>query len=252
MRWLFSLLSLASAADLIVANQTVSLAGDQTYDSVQVINGGRINVTPYNGSTGGYLNITATSVLIEVSSSIVASGSGFRGGAPGATGEGTGGGPGTVDGGGNPGTGGGGGNGGGAVWILASELTMAGTITVNGANGVVGSNDSGGGGAGGAIMLVGENISCTGTLVAAGGNGATSVNGTDTGGGGGIEQYCLSSGTTCAMSAPAGTSQCTNQGANPGPTSALSADPDSFDWDVDGYIDDDCGPTDPTINPAAT
>ena len=83
-----------------------------------------------------------------------------------------------------------GGNGGGSVLIAANTITVSGTITCNGQNGVSDGNGPGaGGGAGGGILLIGCTVTVSGTLSCNGGNGRTGAIGTDNrwvdGGGGG-------------------------------------------------------------------
>src|SRR5262245_11654874 len=77
---LLSLVASAGAADLTVDGTTLSLGGSQTYDNVYVINGGVIQVPAYAGtSSTGALTINALSITVDSTSSIVASGSGYRG-----------------------------------------------------------------------------------------------------------------------------------------------------------------------------
>ncbi|HUT77994.1 MAG TPA: hypothetical protein VM285_09925, partial [Polyangia bacterium] len=75
----------ARADDLIVSGTTVYLHGRVTgYDSVQVINGGRIVVDKYTGagpshSGQGNLEIVAPYIYVDATSSIDADGAGYRG-----------------------------------------------------------------------------------------------------------------------------------------------------------------------------
>jgi hypothetical protein len=86
----------------------------------------------------------------------------------------------------NGGTGGAGGNGGGIVFIIARNLTVTGSITSNGGNGIVGSvNGPSQGGAGGSILLKGQTITLGSSLVTANGGAGTSSGGGDPGGAGG-------------------------------------------------------------------
>jgi hypothetical protein len=89
-------------------------------------------------------------------------------------------------GGGRGGTGAAGGTGGGAISIHArtGELSIAGTINVNGSPGLIAS-PGGGGGAGGSIWLTGETCDITGSLLANGGNGGDDTTFDGGGGGGG-------------------------------------------------------------------
>ncbi|MCK6525807.1 hypothetical protein L6R49_30765, partial [Myxococcota bacterium] len=106
--------STAMAADLTVNGTTTTLNGTQTYDNIYVINGGKLVVTTYTGSgTTGTITLVADYVYVDATSSIVASGAGYRGQSN-SNGEGTGGGKGGSccrDGGGGGGHGGAGGAG---------------------------------------------------------------------------------------------------------------------------------------------
>jgi hypothetical protein len=85
------------------------------------------------------------------------------------------------------GTGGAGGAGGAGIWLDAETITIAGTISVNGAVGGAGSGDAGGGGggSGGGILISGRSVTITGTLSANGGAGGYGVGSQGDGGGGG-------------------------------------------------------------------
>jgi len=83
--------SSAGAQDLIVDGTTVTLGGRHTYVNVRVINGGRIRVPDFDGVdrvNTGNLELIASSIFVDASSSIDARGSGYRtvrcgdGGAP--------------------------------------------------------------------------------------------------------------------------------------------------------------------------
>ncbi len=93
---LLGLPSTALAQNLVVNGSTITLGGTVTYDSVQVINGGRINVAPYNGdiSSTGVLHIIANSILVDATSQINGVGDGYR--STESNGEGPGGGVGGV------------------------------------------------------------------------------------------------------------------------------------------------------------
>ena len=89
-----ALIGSAAAADLDVDGVTLTLDGTQTYDNINVINGGSIVVTDYDGTgTTGTLTLVADSVTVDATSSIVATGAGYRG-VTSADGEGPGGGSG--------------------------------------------------------------------------------------------------------------------------------------------------------------
>lgn len=68
------------AQDLVVDGTTVTMHGIQRFDSVQVINGGRINVTPFSAGTpgSGNLELIATTILVDATSSIMARGAGYQ------------------------------------------------------------------------------------------------------------------------------------------------------------------------------
>jgi hypothetical protein len=74
------LCSFAQAQTLVVDGTSTTLAGQQRYDHICVINGGVINVTPYAGgstSTTGNLELIAGSVYVDATSRIVARGAGY-------------------------------------------------------------------------------------------------------------------------------------------------------------------------------
>lgn len=107
--------------------------------------------------------------------------------------SGSGGGSGSSGGGANA-AGGGAGGGGGAVKIVASSITVAGSILAIGGNGgsqivgpcgVEGDGGGGGGGAGGAIWLRARTVSASGTVSARGGSGGSGGVSAPTGGVGG-------------------------------------------------------------------
>ena len=69
------------AADLVVNGTTVTLGGYQIYDNIRVINGGKILVTPFNGSdriNTGNLVLKADSIFVDETSTISAKGSGYQ------------------------------------------------------------------------------------------------------------------------------------------------------------------------------
>jgi len=201
---------LAQAADLIVDGTTLTLDGSHSYAQVQVINGGRLTVTPYDGTgTTGTLTLIAEQIEVDASSAIIADSAGYRGQAN-ADGEGPGGGQGgscCTDAGGGGGHGGAGGTGlgdgcsgsqgsGGAAYadLTAVDIDMG---SGGGAAGTADGDDGGTGGTGGgAIWLEAEVILLDGELTALGGSGST-TNGDAMGGGagGGVlvfanELYC--------------------------------------------------------------
>jgi len=180
--------------DLIIDGTTTTLYGIQNYDNVQIINGGILYVTAYNGTTPdtGTLEIHANNILVDTTSQIIADTRGFRGmqgtAGPGeGPGAGTGGsfsgsgaGYGGLGGGGvqipgpiygtesgtdiERGSGGGcgiyfgsygkGGNGGGSIALYANTITINGIISSNGENGVTGAGQHGSGGGSGGGILI--------------------------------------------------------------------------------------------------
>jgi len=196
---LLSVAGVASAADLVVDGTTQTLDGTQSYGVVQVINGGVLQVTPYDGTgTTGTLHLVADSIEVDSTSSIVADGGGYRG-QHNASGEGPGGGAGgscCADSGGGGGHGSAGGTGsrdgcsssdgsGGAAYGDPSSLD----IDMGSAGGAAGTadGDDGGYGAdgGGAIWLEAEEITLAGTLSADGTAGGVTNNDAEGGGAGG-------------------------------------------------------------------
>ncbi len=217
MTGLLLLAGLAHAGDLVVDGTTQTLNGSHSYTNVQVINGGQLVVTPYDGAspTTGILTLVAERIEVDSTSSIVADGAGYRGQSN-ADGEGPGAGQGGAswsDGGGGGAHGGDGGDGtgdscsgtqgpGGTAYGDAGSMD----IDMGSAGGAAGSADGSDGGqgatGGGAIWLEAEVIVIDGQISALGHDGT--VQGDDaTGGGagGGIllfaaELYC--SGTLVA------------------------------------------------------
>ena len=189
----------AFAQDLVVDNTTLTLDGTQTYESVSVVNGGVIYVTAYNGGgTTGTLQLIADSVVVDASSSILASGAGYRG--VGRTnGEGPGGGQGgdcCQDSGGGGAHGGDGGYGsrdwGGGVDGAGGTAYGSATshdIDMGSAGGAAGSGDGDAGGpganAGGSIWIQAAEVTMAGSITTNGSNGTTPGNDAAGGGAGG-------------------------------------------------------------------
>ena len=252
-----ALVSAAHAAppDLIVttaANATLT-AGAYSYGTVQVQSGATLVIV-------GAVQISAASFQVQSGALVRGDGGGFGGGSlsnltgsgPGGGGLGAGaghGGPGALEGqaGGaagtaydlddmptQPGSGGGGGgggnnggSGGAALWVSStSDVTINGTLSVNGANGAGGTTGAGGG-SGGSIYLYGA-VAGSGTLSARGGSGG---NGT-VGGGGGSGGILLvrTNGASCpsltldVAGGGAGTGTINGQGAGPGQANLLCPD----------------------------
>src|SRR5687768_9041128 len=71
-----------SGADLVVNGITCQLSGVFTFNSVQVINGGTIEVNPHNGSANkvatGNLELRAKTITIDATSKITAKGRGYQ------------------------------------------------------------------------------------------------------------------------------------------------------------------------------
>jgi hypothetical protein len=114
MLYLLALVGAAYAADLVVDGKEVVLNGTSSYETIRVINGGRIRVQPYDGAGGaGFVHLVADTIEIDAKSSITAANAGYRG-VENQSGEGPGGGEGGnigADGGGGGGHGGSGGGG---------------------------------------------------------------------------------------------------------------------------------------------
>ena len=71
----------ARAQDLVVNGTTMALGGRHVYDTVRVINGGRINVVPFDGSdrdNTGNLELVAASIVVDGTSTISARGAGYQ------------------------------------------------------------------------------------------------------------------------------------------------------------------------------
>lgn len=82
---LFALLAASPALaqnHLVVDGTTVTLGGIQRYDSISVINGGVIRVTPYDNGPDrinrGNLELIAPSIFVDETSSIIATGAGYQ------------------------------------------------------------------------------------------------------------------------------------------------------------------------------
>lgn len=179
------------------------------YTGVRVKSGGKLTVDAWDGETGGLIFFRAVTVTVEASGSIdvsqqgynAASGAGKPTSGRGGAGHGGYGGMSGTSPGGLPygdvyepaalGSGGGGpkgGAGGGAIHLVVSgTLTMSGTISADGSNGLrehtYGPGD--GGGSGGSILIEAAIITGNGTIRANGGTGASSYTGSAGGGGAG-------------------------------------------------------------------
>ncbi|MBI2411378.1 MAG: DUF2341 domain-containing protein [Candidatus Kerfeldbacteria bacterium] len=84
-----------------------------------------------------------------------------------------------------------GGYGGGKIYIQATNITINGILSADGADGAVGTTSAGGGGAGGAVFMTTTAMGGTGTITAIGGNGGDGSSQDGGGGGGGrvLVQY---------------------------------------------------------------
>ena len=190
----------ALAADLVVDGTTTTLGGTLDYDSVQVINGGVLYVSSYDGdpSSTGTLHLIADSIEVDGTSQIVATGRGYRG-QTNANGEGPGGGQGGAccqDAGGGGGHGGAGGDAsrdgcggndgdGGSAYGDAYTLD----VDMGSAGGAAGAADGDGGGyggyGGGAVILEAPSIEIAGSITASGNSGSVFNNDAAGGGAGG-------------------------------------------------------------------
>ncbi|MEQ1569239.1 MAG: hypothetical protein ABMA64_26620, partial [Myxococcota bacterium] len=75
--WWFGL---AHAQDLVIDGAVTELSGVVAFDSVRVLNGGVLRVTPYDGTAGtGSLELYADSVWVDATSAIDAVGAGYTG-----------------------------------------------------------------------------------------------------------------------------------------------------------------------------
>ncbi|MBU1069615.1 hypothetical protein KJ975_08625, partial [Myxococcota bacterium] len=71
----------AAAQSLVIDNTTITMGGIHHYDSITVINNGRIMVTPFNGTdrvNTGNLQLVAPSIYIDATSSIIGTASGYQ------------------------------------------------------------------------------------------------------------------------------------------------------------------------------
>ena len=249
---ILTFLSLSSGwgANLVINGVSTSMCGSYTFDTVIVTNNGRIYVTPYDGSTGGWLRLNVNQLVsILNGGAIVADTVGYRGS---GTGEGEG--PGGGQNGGGAGYGGRGGLeggqtigagstygnwstasidmgsggayatdvlyvwggiGGGSVAIYAKTITIANGcyISANGGDGQYYLKGAGGG-SGGGILLSADTISLNGLLYANGGNGGSSYLPYYGGGGGGgrIKLFALQSLTWSGVSSISVTGGVTGNG----------------------------------------
>ncbi|MCK6507941.1 hypothetical protein L6R53_32005, partial [Myxococcota bacterium] len=196
---LLALSPLAGAADLVLDGESMSASGTLTYDSVTLVNGSILTVEDYDG-TGetGTLAILADSIYVDATSSIVASGAGYRGVLD-APGEGPGGGDGGSccrDSGGGGAHGGDGGMGtvdgcsdtdgtGGDAY--ADESVIGHSMGSAGGSAGTADGDSGGygGDGGGSIWLQAALLTIEGTLQADGRPGSVTNNDASGGGAGG-------------------------------------------------------------------
>jgi len=206
-------------ASLIIDGITTTLYGVQTYDIVQIINGGALDVQAYDGTVGtGTIEIHANNILIDATSSILGDTRGFRGSGSASPGEGPGGG--TLD---APGSGAGyGGNGGGTNGLPGMAYgAQSGTDIERGSGGGCGNTGTqwGLGGNGGALIAlyattieIAGIISSNGGIAISAGTGYPHFTGSGGGSGGGI----LLSGGTIIVSG--------TLSANGGPGS------DALDW----------------------
>src|SRR6266545_813500 len=76
---LFLCASLANAADLVINGGAQTLSGENIFDNVSIINGGKLYVEPFNGATGGFLKLKANKVVVDATSSIISDARGYRG-----------------------------------------------------------------------------------------------------------------------------------------------------------------------------
>ncbi len=191
-----------ASPDLVLDGQTVSMSGTQHYRYVRLLNGARIVVPAYDGQSGtttGRLEVIATDILIDGTSSIDADAAGFRGLVD-QNGEGLAGGKGALvsadatGGGGHAGKGGDGvllagcapiaGATGGAA--LTGSLTDVTFGSAGSAPGTAGGGSGGrGGSGGGAIVLRAGKIEISGTVTANGGPGEVVADDSSGGGAGG-------------------------------------------------------------------
>ena len=196
--------------DLVIDGVSTTLWGEQYFNNITITNHGRLYISPYDGTTGGWLEVYVTgSLIISNGGAMIADNAGFYGGDHGQ-GEGLGGGiagggagyasmgnhtNGASSGGGETygdnvsfttemGSGGGsglgdsggrGGNGGGAIEIYGKciRIDNSSYISSNGGSGEDSLSDvnPGGGGSGGGILLSADSIILEGVLSSSGGTG---------------------------------------------------------------------------------
>lgn len=192
--------------DLVINSGLQTLDGEQVYDNISVINGGTLQVTPYNtmGTTGRLFLRARVSITVDGTSSIYADGAGYPGGAGIAAGGEPGDAPPSTNGGGGGATvaGGGGGGGGhaGAGHVGTPNNNCAGTASTGGsaygsasvtdatmgAGGGGGRGNGAGGGTGGGILVLSApSITIEGTVSANGDDGTFGGNSAGGGGAGG-------------------------------------------------------------------
>ena len=222
MIWLLAL-AYADEDALVVDGETVELSGEHHFSVVEVVNGGLLAITPYDGvdEETGWLRIVAWSVTVDATSSIDGVGAGYPGGL-GGNGSGPGGGTGWAgdtyaSGGGyggrgdkgyygcysatgaggatygttdgldlEAGSGGGGGSSRGGDGGGALRIDAA-VVDLAGSVDMSGTSgtDGAGGGSGGGVLLYVDSGSVTGSLVVSGGRGSGSGGYSGGGGGGG-------------------------------------------------------------------
>jgi hypothetical protein len=221
-------ISAVNAADLVISGVQQTISGEKTYDDVILLNGAKLLVEPFNGTTGGFLKLKAKKVIIDATSAIIADGSGYRG-IINSNGEGPGGGlVGSSDGGGGGAYGGLGGNGvtdgGGSVDGIGGK--PYGTpdkrhIEFGSAGGASASSDYGdyggfGGNGGGTISIEAYVIKNAGTISTNGQDGKIYYNDSTGGGaGGGIllsTGVFINSGVVSAKGGSGGTIGCGTDG----------------------------------------
>jgi hypothetical protein len=186
--------------DLILNGTTLVMHGEVEYDSVMIMNGGVLYVTPFDGTGDtGMLTIKANSIFVDATSSINADGAGYR-----AIENGNGEGPGGGEGGPTVWDGGGGGAYGGKGGDGIRDLGLGGTdgyggnpygnansmcILMGSAGGSAGSRDNDyggfGGNGGGTISLWANTIEISGTITTNGNDGLIYINDSSGGGAGG-------------------------------------------------------------------
>ncbi|GEM_PF-6004578 len=205
----------------IDSGSTVTLSSFTTSNALSIatiIINGTLTHTDNTTAQTHVINLSATDLTIGASGSISGNAKGYTGSSAGTVGNGTGGGtyaggaggashggvggagtnssqkaaygsaslPVTIGSGGGGGSGWGGGDGGGYVKVLVSNLTLAGSISVNGAGGTSNGSYSGGGGSGGGVYLnISGSFSGAGSISADGGDGGGGSASYDGGGGGG-------------------------------------------------------------------